>query len=160
MNRMKKISKLMPNNNLNIFTLFCILLFTACSKDINVRGNLPDDGALSQLKPGNQTRQDVEEILGTPSHKAIFDNEKWFYISSQTTQFAFYAIEELNRNITVVEFDQRGILKNISNLNIKDGKNIDVSDRVTPTMGRDYSLIEQLIGNLGRFDRGKPEAGP
>ena len=31
---------------------------------------------------------------------------------------------------------------------------------ITPTMGREYSLIEQLIGNLGRFDRGKPEAGP
>ncbi len=160
MNRMTKLSQLIKFIRFNILMLICILFFSACSKDINVRGNLPDEEALSQLSPGNQTRQDVEQILGTPSHKAIFDNEKWFYISSQTTQFAFYPIEELKRNITVVEFDQRGILKDISKLNIEDGKNVVLSEKITPTMGREYSLIEQLIGNLGRFDRGKPEAGP
>ena len=153
-------NKLLIMLNPKIVIPILLIFFSGCSKDINTRGNLPDESALAKLKPGGQTRQDVEEILGTPSHIAMFDNEKWFYISSVTTQYAFYPIEELKRDVYVIEFDKRGILKNIGSLDIKDGNDIQTSERITPTMGRDYSLIEQLIGNLGRFDRGKPEAGP
>ena len=136
------------------------LALTGCAKDINARGNLPPDEALAQLQPGEQTRQDVQVILGTPSHVASFDGETWFYISALTTQYAFYAVEELERDVYVLTFDDRGILTEVKNYGLEDGEEIQVVERETPTMGREFSLIEQLIGNLGRFDRGRPEAGP
>jgi outer membrane protein assembly factor BamE (lipoprotein component of BamABCDE complex) len=136
------------------------LALGGCAKDINARGNLPPDEALNQLIPGEQTRQDVQLILGTPSHIALFGDEIWYYISALTTQYAFYSVEELERDVFALTFDDRGILQEINNVSLEDGEEIQIVERETPTMGRELSLIEQLIGNLGRFDRGRPEAGP
>ena len=142
-------------------SLFAVSIFLgSCAKDINARGNLPPEEALSQLMPGEQTRQDVRLILGTPAHIASFGGETWYYISALTTQYAFYSVEELERDVYALTFDERGILQTINNLGLEEGEEVDVVERETPTMGRDFSLIEQLIGNLGRFDRGRPEAGP
>src|SRR5690349_6416960 len=66
------------------------LAMSGCAKDVEQRGNLPKPEALAQLQPGEQTRQDVEQILGTPSTTAVFDSETWYYISGHTTQYAFY----------------------------------------------------------------------
>lgn len=136
------------------------LALGGCAKDINARGNLPPEEAFSQLEPGQQTRQDVQLILGTPSTISSFGEETWYYISAMTTQYAFYSVEEIERDVIAIKFDERGILQEIKNYGLEDGEDIQVVERETPTMGREFSLIEQLIGNLGRFDRGAPEAGP
>lgn len=139
---------------------FSALALGGCAKDINARGNLPPEEAFTQLEPGQQTRQDVQLILGTPSTTSSFGPETWYYISALTTQYAFYSVEEIERDVYALSFDERGILQEVKTYGLDDGEDIQVVERETPTMGREFSLIEQLIGNLGRFDRGAPEAGP
>jgi len=147
-------------------SLFCtvglagLLALSGCAKDIDARGNLPPPDAMTKLAPGEQTRQDVQNLLGTPSTTAVFDTETWYYISSQTTQYAFYPVEELDRTVYAITFDERGILKEVRKLDANDGREIQVATRETVTKGREYSLIEQLIGNLGRFNAGKEKKGP
>lgn len=136
------------------------LALGACTKDIDARGNLPTPFALEKLAPGEQTRQDVRNLLGSPATTSVFDNETWYYISSQTTQYAFYPVEELDRTIYAVHFDQRGILKDVAKLDQRSGREIQIVSRETPTKGRELSLVEQLIGNLGRFNSGKEKKGP
>lgn len=136
------------------------VMVASCAKDIDARGNLPPPDAISRLAPGEQTRQDVQNLLGTPATTSVFDNETWYYISSQTTQYAFYPTEELERQVYVVEFDPRGILKEVRQLDVNSGREIQIATRETVTKGREYSLIEQLIGNLGRFNAGKEKKGP
>ena len=131
--------------------LAATLLLSGCAKDIEARGNLPTPEALAKLAPGEQTRQDVQAILGTPATTAVFDNESWYYISAHTTQYAFYPNHELDRTIYVVNFDQRGILAGVRKMSLEDGQNVTVAARETPTKGRDVSLLEQLIGNIGRI---------
>lgn len=142
--------------SLSIVTLAAALL-TGCAKDIDARGNLPPPEALAQLSVGEQTRQDVRGLLGTPATTAVFDDETWYYISAHTTQYAFYPNHELDRTVYAVSFDDRGILKDIRKLGIEDGKNVNIASRETPTKGREFSLIEQLIGNLGRFSGNTPQ---
>ncbi len=137
-----------------------LLALSGCMKDIDARGNLPQAEAMAKLAPGEQTRQDVQNLLGTPSTTAVFDSETWYYISSQTTQYAFYPTEELDRTVYAVTFDDRGILKEVKKLDVNDGREIQIASRETVTKGREYSLIEQLIGNLGRFNAGKDKKGP
>lgn len=137
-----------------------LLALTGCAKDIDARGNQPPSDAISRLAPGEQTRQDVQNLLGTPATTSVFDNETWYYISSQTTQYAFYPTEELERTVYAVEFDKRGILKEVRKLDANSGREVQIAGRETVTKGREYSLIEQLIGNLGRFNAGKQKKGP
>ena len=148
------------NNRLFAATVLvsCALL-TGCAKDIEARGNLPTPEALARLAPGEQTRQDVEGILGTPATTALFDNENWYYISAHTTQYAFYPNHELDRTVYIVSFDPRGILTGVRKLNLEDGQNVTVEARQTPTKGREVSLIEQLLGNIGRIGKSPGTGG-
>lgn len=135
----------------------CAALLAGCAKDIDARGNLPPPEAMAQLAPGEQTRQDVRTLLGTPATTAVFDDETWYYISAHTTQYAFYPNHELDRTVYAVTFDDRGILKNVRELNLADGENVAIASRETPTKGREFSLIEQLLGNLGRISSAGPQ---
>ena len=127
------------------------LALAGCIKDVEQRGNLPKPEMLAQLAPGEQTRQDVEALLGTPSTTAVFDSDTWYYVSAHTTQYAFYPNHEFDRTIYAVSFDERGILKDVRKLDLEDGRNVAIAARETPTKGREYSFLEQLVGNLGRI---------
>jgi outer membrane protein assembly factor BamE (lipoprotein component of BamABCDE complex) len=151
----------MKTRRLTSFSAFALAaaLLGACAKDIDARGNLPPPEALAQLSVGEQTRQDVRGLLGTPATTAVFDDETWYYISAHTTQYAFYPNHELDRTVYAISFDQRGILKGVRKLGIDDGQTVNIAGRETPTKGREFSLIEQLIGNLGRFSGAPGGAG-
>ena len=138
----------------------CALTVSGCAKDINPRGNKPHEDALVQLSVGEQTQRDVVAIMGTPSTISPFNPNEWYYISAQTSQYAFFEIEELERQIHVLEFDDRGILSGMRLLDLEDGVEVAVADKETPTLGREFSVLEQLLGNLGRFSAGDEPRQP
>ena len=133
------------------------VFLNGCAKDVIARGNLPRPEMLAQLSVGEQTRQDVQALLGTPAATSVFDDERWYYISSHTTQYAFYPNHELDRTIFALSFDKRGILEGVRRYDLEDGQPVQVSGRETPTKGREYSFIEQLVGNIGRVGTPGPQ---
>ena len=140
--------------------LISVMALAGCAKDINPRGNKPHNDALDQLSVGEQTQRDVVAIMGTPSTVSPFNPNEWYYISAQTSQYAFFEIEELERQIHVLEFDNRGILSGMRLLDLEDGIEVAVAEKETPTLGREFSVLEQLLGNLGRFSSGDEPRQP
>jgi outer membrane protein assembly factor BamE (lipoprotein component of BamABCDE complex) len=136
------------------------LTLAGCAKDIDLRGNQPTNESLTQLAIGEQTRQDIQGLLGTPATTAVFDDETWYYVSSHTTMYAFYKTTEFDRTIYALSFDSRGILKDVRKFDMKDGHVVQIAKRETPTKGREYSVLEQLLGNIGRFSAPKRAPGP
>ena len=51
-----------------------------------------------------------------------------------------------------IKFDDKGFVSDIKSYGTEAGKTVNVVDRKTPTEGRDFSIIQQLLGNLGRFE--------
>jgi outer membrane protein assembly factor BamE (lipoprotein component of BamABCDE complex) len=137
-----------------------IFALAGCVKDIDQRGNLPTNESLAQLAIGEQTRQDVQTLLGTPATTAVFDDETWYYISSHTVIYSFYKTAEFDRTIYALSFDDRGILKDVRKFDMKDGHKVQISTRETPTKGREYGVLEQLLGNIGRFSAPRRAPGP
>ncbi|MHA1600791.1 MAG: outer membrane protein assembly factor BamE, partial [Alphaproteobacteria bacterium] len=82
---------------------------SACEQTINVRGNLPEPEIVSKINPGVHSREDVASLLGSPSTISTFQDDKWYYISQRTTQFAFFAPEVLERKIIAMSFDTDGM---------------------------------------------------
>ncbi len=123
----------------------------ACAQDIRVRGNIPDSEVVSKINPGIHSRIDIQSLLGSPSTVSTFQDSKWYYIGQKSTQFAFFEPEVLERTVLVVSFDAAGLVETTRTYDLADGQTIDPVDRVTPTEGRDYTFMQQLIGNLGRF---------
>ncbi len=140
--------------------LVMVALSSGCTKDVYTRGNLPPPDAIAQLSVGEQTQQDVRNLLGTPAATAIFDDGTWYYISGHTTQYAFYPNYELDRTVYVIAFDERGILKDVRKLGLEDGRSVAIASRETPTKGREYGVLEQLLGNIGRIGGPPPVRGP
>jgi outer membrane protein assembly factor BamE (lipoprotein component of BamABCDE complex) len=57
-----------------------------------------------------------------------------------------------------VSFDTNGKVDSVKKLGKKDRKSIDLVTRETPSAGREFSIMEQLVGNVGKFtkaDKGK-----
>ena len=127
------------------------LLISACAPRIAVRGNLPREEQLSKIQVGEQNRNEVAEVLGTPSTLGTFDDKVWYYISRKTEKFAFLREKILDQQVIAIYFNERDIVEAIHRYNKDDLREVGMVDRTTPTAGKDFSVLEQLLGNLGRF---------
>ncbi|HSR72504.1 MAG TPA: outer membrane protein assembly factor BamE [Kiloniellales bacterium] len=135
-----------------------VLALSGCESGVTVRGNMPDPDIASQIQPGVHTREDVSSLLGSPSTISTFQDRKWYYIGQKTSQFAFFEPEILERDVLVVSFDEDGRVAETRNYDLADAQQIDPVDRITPTEGKDLTILQQLLGNIGRFG-GKEEGG-
>jgi outer membrane protein assembly factor BamE (lipoprotein component of BamABCDE complex) len=128
------------------------LPFAGCHTEIVQRGNLPTKARLAELEPGKTTRDQVVKILGSPSSVSVFDDKSWYYISKREKQVAFFQPAVLDQQVYIVRFDDNGVVTSIGHRNQKDGRDIVPVARTTPAPGRQLSFMEQLIGNIGKFN--------
>jgi outer membrane protein assembly factor BamE (lipoprotein component of BamABCDE complex) len=127
--------------------------FVSCAPAVDQRGNLPNPDKLAEIHAGSTTKDEVAKILGTPSSVSVFNNDKsWYYISRRTSQTAFFEPDVLDQQVYVVNFDDQGVVKAVDHKALEDGKEITPVARATPAPGRELSFLEQLIGNLGKFN--------
>ncbi len=134
-----------------VFLLLGISLF-ACSLRIDSHGFIPDEELINVLKPGLDTRNTVARVLGSPSAVSTFEDSTWYYISKRTEQLAFFNEKVLDLQILAIHFDEEGNIDDIKRYAMEDGRLIDPVTRTTPTSGRELGFLEQLFGNLGRFN--------
>src|SRR6266700_1718098 len=62
------------------------LALGACSPTINNYGFVMDEDALEQIRPGGQNREQVAQLLGSPSSVAVFDSQTGIYSHHRTSQ--------------------------------------------------------------------------
>ncbi|MDB5431252.1 MAG: cell envelope protein SmpA [Caulobacter sp.] len=105
----------------------------------------------ADVKVGEDTKSTVMEKLGSPSASSTFDPNVWFYITQVTDQVAFYKPRVAKRDVVAITFDKadQHVLA-VNTFTLRDGKVIAYNGRETPTRGRELSILEQLLGNLGR----------
>ena len=125
------------------------LAIASCAPAVDLRGHVPNPEALALIKPGQQTRDQVFDMLGSPTAIGTFEDSRWYYITRKTEQLAFYDAELIEAKIVVVEFDTAGFVKEVSQLSNDEAREIDPVDRTTPTKGRELSFFQQLLGNVG-----------
>ncbi len=150
----------MKNLSVVRFALFAAVAITAvpaCAPIVELRGNLPPPEQLEQVKVGKSTRDDVQSLLGTPSTVVPYGDETWHYISTVTETVAFFAPEVKERKVISVVFDRNGIVRVFETKGLADGKDIVPVDRETPSAGKELTLLQQLMGNVGRFSKDSKE---
>lgn len=136
------------------------ITLSACAPTLENHGNLPDPEIIKSVRPGHSNREQVSQMLGTPSAVATFDKESWYYVSMRTSQVAFFEPEILERKVLVVRFDKQGIVQQVENLTKDDGRDVQLVERTTPTRGKELTILEQLLGNIGRFGGVVDDDGP
>jgi len=125
----------------------------ACAPRTANRGNIPTVSQLGKLKVGKHSKVYVRGILGTPSTVGTFDKDVWYYIGRRTENWAFFDEKVLEQQIVAVYFDPKGTIEHIQTYDKSDSREVEIVEGKTATSGHELGVIEQIIGNLGRFNR-------
>ncbi len=136
---------------------FTLLIALSGCAVINIRGHEVDPVQLEKVKVGSTTKEQVAELLGTPSSVGTFGNKTWIYMSDTTQTRAFFPPYILKSNITRIEFDDKGRVASLDSLTEKDHRVISHVKRSTPTSGHSFGVLEQIFGNFGRFNGKDPD---
>lgn len=134
-----------------IFLSCAVLAGAACTPTVANRGNLLKDDQIQKVQLGFHTRSDVLRHLGSPTTTAPFDDTKWYYIGQETSKKGILDPEVVDERVVLVKFDEQGTVQKIAEL---DAERIDLPiDRSkTPTHGQKITVMQQLLGNVGRFN--------
>ncbi|HEY0185479.1 MAG TPA: outer membrane protein assembly factor BamE [Rhodopila sp.] len=143
-----------PSTIRRLMVVSCLLL-SSCAwlmPPPQVRGNKVDPESMKELTPGTSTKADVSAIIGSPTARDTFDDNTWLYISELTQQRIGRTLGELQQNVIVLNFDESGVLKTINTLNQDDALPVTMIARTTASPGTEASFMQQLLGNIGRFN--------
>ena len=135
-----------------ILVLTALLALSACEPVRNTNGVFLTQDDVTRVQPGVATRADVLQALGTPTATAVFDDNTWYYVGIKTEKDAFFDAKVTDRSVYEAKFDELGTLASLQKV---EGEAIDTPlvRRKTPTAGHDLTFAQQLLGNLGRFNK-------
>lgn len=132
----------------------------ACQPTVDQRGNAPEADKLSQVQVGKTDKATVTQLLGSPSSVAEFDPNVWYYVSAKTEDVAFLKTETLDQNVVKITFDKNNVVQSVQKLGMQDAQTITPNPNATPSRGREFSWIEEFLGNFGRFvSKNRPQEG-
>jgi len=129
------------------------VLLSACAPRIDTRGNSIHPNDLKAIKVGSFTRNNVLVSLGSPSSKSDFGGETWYYISETTETNAFLEPKLTSRQVVRIRFDKNGLVKSVKSIDPQQAQKVELAPGATPTAGTSLSFFEQIISNLGRFNK-------
>nr|WP_235890790.1 outer membrane protein assembly factor BamE [Pararhizobium mangrovi] len=116
-----------------------------CASRTYTSGYVVDQDAL-KLVPVGSSREQVLLTLGSPSTKATFGNEVFYYITQKRSQpFAFMKSHVVSQSVLAVYFDSDGTVTRIANYTLKDGHVFDMISRTSPTGGSEQTFLGQLL---------------
>ncbi|CAN5917845.1 outer membrane protein assembly factor BamE [soil metagenome] len=128
------------------------LFLTACdSNNSDLRGFAPAPGAVDKLEVGTQSREDVVRVVGSPSAVATFNPNVWYYISERQDYWGPSKPWISEQNVIQITFNESGRVATIKYYDLKDAQNITMVSRITPTSGKELTVLEQVLGNVGKF---------
>ncbi|WP_430418290.1 outer membrane protein assembly factor BamE [Phenylobacterium sp.] len=140
---------------------------SACSPITSYSGFQAIDSDPKDVKVGTDTKSTVRAKLGSPSVQSTFDPNVWFYVNQIKERVAFRRPQVTARNVTAITFNKdTEMVETVNVYTLKDGKVIAFNDRETPTRGREMTVLEQLLGSVGRGgllpqdDEGVPGSRP
>jgi outer membrane protein assembly factor BamE (lipoprotein component of BamABCDE complex) len=125
----------------------------ACSPNVETRGHLKDPDWQTRIIPSKTTQDEVLAILGSPSARTSFGPDVWYYITTQKENVAFFKPEVAEQDVLVIGFKSDGTVGYTETIGRDKARDIYVSGRITPTEGHQMTFMEQLLGNVGRFNQ-------
>lgn len=128
-----------------------LLASASCSPIVEQRGHSPAKEDFAQIIIGQSRAEDVQAVLGSPTVTSSYGEKIWYYIFTRKETKAFFAPEITNQRVVAVIFDADDTVKDIEKYKKEDGKSVELVSKETPAEGRKLGVIEQLLGNFGRF---------
>lgn len=134
-------------------------LLSSCTANVSTHGHTIDPQTLEQIRPGLTSREEVARLLGSPSTVGTFDKERWFYVSQRNEVMSFYKADITAQDVVRIDFDASGIVSDVRTHGLEMAQAVDPDPNKTRTLGNELGVVQQILGNLGRFNT-SPETRP
>ncbi len=123
----------------------------ACAPIVGNHGFQVIDVNPKDVVVGTDTKSTVLAQLGSPSAVSTFEDNIWYYISQTTERYTYNRPQVSQRSVTAITFNETDDkVTEVRNLGLDDGRQLAMNSRETPTRGRELTILEQLLGNVGR----------
>lgn len=134
-----------------------LVLTTSCSSTktddwfVTHNGNMPTEERIAKVGVG-ASQDEVRQVLGAPSTVVSFDKNTWIYMSSDVKRVAFFAPEEINRDVLTIRFNDVNKVSEISRLGKAQGQEIAVNEDKTEALGQEQGFFSKFFGGVGQYN--------
>jgi len=122
---------------------------SGCAAEVKNHGYAPDDALLAEITAGTDTRGSVRRKIGRPSTTGVFTESGWYYVATTVEHYMYYQPKVTDRRVVAVQFDADDVVAAVNVYGLEDGRIIDLQTRTTPTHGRELTILQQILGNIG-----------
>ena len=134
---------------LSAILIACTLGVAACNPTLRAHGHRYGIDEEPEVVVAEDTQQTVLQRFGNPSTRGTFAANTWYYISATRESLAYLRPSTRDRRIIAISFDDSGVVSEVNEYGLDDGRVVAYSSTETPTRGRELSILEQLLGNVG-----------
>lgn len=140
----------------NIVLPLLILSLTGlagCTPMNATRGNMLEDYQMKEILPGIDGKDDVVRKIGSPTTVSTFDDNTWYYMGQKTQKKGIMDPKVTSEKIVTIVFAAAdGKVQSVTQK--QDGRSdIPLVQRTTPASGNDFTFVQQMLGNVGKFNR-------
>jgi outer membrane protein assembly factor BamE (lipoprotein component of BamABCDE complex) len=126
-------------------------LAAACNPTLRTHGYRYTEGEVPEITPGEHNQASIMDMLGSPSVRGTFDENTWYYMTDTREYLSYLKPSTQARRIIAITFDGEGTVANVEEYDMGDSRQVAFVGRETPTRGRELSVLEQILGNVGRL---------
>ncbi|MEO0366067.1 MAG: outer membrane protein assembly factor BamE [Pseudomonadota bacterium] len=139
----------MPTRATVLLSACAIVVLGACEPTVRSHGFAPDAEILGTVSSGSDTRGSVRRKIGRPSSTGVFTQNGWYYVSTTVEHLTYHEPKVVDRRVVAITFDENDIVASVDSYGLEDGRLINLETRTTPTAGRELTILEQVLGNIG-----------
>ena len=142
----------MASKSVIALAAFCLMGLSAgaCTPTVAYNGFQAREDRPQDVQIGVDTKSTILARLGSPSTTATFEPNIWYYISQMTNKVAYKNPKVQTREVVAITFGADERVSAVKAYGLKNGYQIAYNKAETPTRGRELSVLEQLLGNIGR----------
>ena len=139
--------------------IFLAILLSACTNIEVQRGAELKQNKIDQITK-ESSKGDVINLLGSPSSKSSFGEETWYYIFNKRDQNIITDDKVIEQDVLVVTFNADDMVKIVEMYDESKAQKVEYSDKKTATAGHEMGVLEQVLGNVGKFGKGTEGRSP
>src|SRR5215208_6091323 len=109
-------------------------LLAGCAGVRAHKGSVVDPQLAIAIQPGIDNKASVEKTLGRPTFASQFTPNEWYYVSRDTSTFAFRNPRTVQQTVYRVCFDQAGNVASVQKTGRELIASVDPVNRKTPTL--------------------------
>ena len=135
--------------------LFIIILIVLSNCNLNkvnkTHGSLNLEKKQSKLQINISNKNDIIELLGPPSTKSQFDNNKWYYIERKVTNTSITTLGReklIKNNILVLEISESGLLAKKEFLNMDKMEELQFSENMTEVDYKNKNFLYNFFNSI------------